>query len=83
MRARQTARGTVAREEMFMMKKLPRTKVARHLEMLVAYQNNLPEEAIFGSNKIEEQHEIMKLENEEVMHTQNLINELNRPAVSA
>ena len=40
MRARQTARGAVAREEMFMMKKLLRTKVGRHLEMLVAYQNN-------------------------------------------
>ena len=48
MRARQTARGTVAREEMFMMKKLPRTKVARHLEMLVAYQNNPSEEVILS-----------------------------------
>ena len=52
MRARQTARGAVAREEMFMMKKLPRTKVAGHLEMLVAYQNNPSKEALFGSNKI-------------------------------
>ena len=52
MRARQTARGAVAREEMFIMKKLPRIKAARHLEMLVAFQNNPSKEALFGSNKI-------------------------------
>ena len=52
MRSRLTARGAVAREEMFMMKKLLRTKVARHLEMLVAYQNNPSKKALFGSNKI-------------------------------
>ena len=46
MMARQTARGAVTREEMFMMRKLPKTKVARHLEMLVAYQNNPSEEVI-------------------------------------
>ena len=64
MMARQTARGAVTREEMFMMRKLPKTKVARHLEMLVAYQNNPSEEAISGSNKMKEQHETMKLQNE-------------------
>ena len=35
--------------------------------MLVAYQNNPIEESIFGSNKIKEQHETMKLQNEEVI----------------
>ena len=29
-----------------MMRKLPKTKVARHLKMLVAYQNNPSEEVI-------------------------------------
>ena len=31
------------------------------------YLNNHSEEAIFGSNKIKEQHETMKLQNEEVV----------------
>ena len=31
-----------------MMRKLPKTKVARHLEMLVAYQNNPSEEVILS-----------------------------------
>ena len=67
MRARQTARGAVAREEMFLMRKQLRTKIARHMEMLVAYQKNPSEEAVFGSNKMKEQHETMKLQNEKVM----------------
>ena len=53
--------------------------------MLVAYLNNPSEETIFGSNRIKKQHGTMKLQNE-VMHSQTLktlINELNRPAVSA
>ena len=37
------------------------------LEILVPYLNNPSEEAIFGSNKIKEEHEAMKLQNEEVM----------------
>ena len=44
------------------------------------YLNHLSEETIFGSNKIKEQHEIMNLQNEEVMlrTRKTLINELNR-----
>ena len=38
------------------------------MEILVPYLNNpSSEEAIFGSNKIKEEHETMKLQNEEVM----------------
>ena len=48
------------------MRKLP-TKLARHLDMLVAYLNNPSEEAILGSNRIKKQHETMKPQNEEVM----------------
>ena len=52
-RARQTARAV---EEIFMMRKLPR-KLARHLEMLIAYLSNPSEEglfryAIFGSLEV-------------------------------
>ena len=35
-----------------------------YLEILVPYLNNSSEETIFGSNKIKEQHETMKLQNE-------------------
>ena len=34
--------------------------------MLVAYLNNPSEEALFGSNRIKEQHETMKLQNKEI-----------------
>ena len=34
---------------------------------MVPYLNNPSEEAIFGSNRIKEQHDSMKLQNEEVM----------------
>ena len=37
------------------------------MEILVPYLNNPSEETICGSNKIKEQHETMKLQNEEVM----------------
>ena len=37
----------------------------QHLEMLVAYLNNPSEEAIFESNRIKEQHEPMKLQNDD------------------
>ena len=50
--ARQTAKGV---EKMFMMKKLP-----RNLDMQVAYLNKRSEETIFGSIRINEQHETMK-----------------------
>ena len=43
--------------------------------MLVAYLNNPSEEAIFDSNRIKEQHETMKLQNEEVMPG------INRPGI--
>ena len=42
-------------------------ELTRHPEILVPYLNNSSEETIFGSNKIKEQHETMKLQNEEVM----------------
>ena len=41
-------------------------QLARHLEMPVACLNNPSEEAIFQSNRIKEQHETMKPQNEEV-----------------
>ena len=68
------------------LRKLARITLARHLEMLVAYLNNPSKETIFGSNRIKEQHETMKLQNEEVMPSktfETLINELNRPEVIA
>ena len=37
------------------------------LEILAPHLNSLSKEVIFGSNKIKEQHETMKLQNEEVM----------------
>ena len=43
------------------------TKNQAYLEILVPYLNNPSEEAIFGSNKIKEEHETMTLQNEEVM----------------
>ena len=57
------------------------TKNQRCLEILVKYLNNPSEETIFRIDKINEQHETMKLQNEEVIlkNTQNLDNELNRP----
>ena len=64
------------------MKKL--TTNYTYLEILVPYINNLSEETLFGRNKIKEQHETMKLQNEEVMLAQlktlktMIINELNR-----
>ena len=39
-------------------------ELARHPEILVPYLNNSSEETIFGSNKIKEEHETMKLQNE-------------------
>ena len=39
-------------------------ELARHPEILVPYLNNSFEETIFGSEKIEEQHETMKLQHE-------------------
>ena len=38
-----------------------------YLEILVPCLNNPSEDVIFGSNKIKEEHETMKLQNEEVM----------------
>ena len=39
-------------------------ELGRHPEILVPYLNNSFEETIFGSDKIKEQHETMKLQNE-------------------
>ena len=44
------------------MRKLPRTRQT-YTEKLVPYLNNFSEETIFGSNKIKEQNEAMKLQN--------------------
>ena len=49
------------------MRNLPR-KLARHLEMLVAYLYNPSDETIFGSNRIKKQHGTMKLQNKEVSY---------------
>ena len=38
-----------------------------YLEILVLYSKNPSEEAVFESNRIKEQHDTMKLQNEEVM----------------
>ena len=48
------------------MRKLTKNEI--YLEVLVTYLNNPSEKTIFGSNKIKEQHETMKLQNEEVIH---------------
>ena len=37
------------------------------LEILVPYLNNASQEAIYGSNKIKEEHETIKLQKGEVM----------------
>ena len=43
------------------------TKNQAYLETEVPYLNNPSEEPTFGSNKIKEQHDTMKLQNEEAM----------------
>ena len=60
------------------------TKNYTYLEILVSYLNHLFEEAIFGSNTIKEEHETMKLQNEEVMpkNFKTLMNEVNRSVYS-
>ena len=62
--------GNVYEQEMFLQKL---TKNQVYLEILVPYLNNPSEEAIFGRNKIKEEHETMELENEEVI-PKNLVN---------
>ena len=54
------------------------------LKTQVPYLNNPSEDSIFGSNKIKEQHETMKLQIEEVMleTLKTLINKLNKPGSS-
>ena len=56
--------GNACEQEMFTRKL---TKIYEYLETLVPYLNNPSEEAIFRSSKIKEEHETMKLQNEEVM----------------
>ena len=56
--------GNVYKQEM-LTRKL--TKNYENPETLVPYLNNPSEEAIFGSNRIKDEHETMKLQNEEVM----------------
>ena len=57
----QSRQGQSSRENV--QRKLPRTSKT-YPEILVPYLNNSSEETIFGSNKIKEQHETMKLQNE-------------------
>ena len=65
-RALSTIRAGRARAlEGILMRKL--TKNQTYQEILVPYLNNVSEEAIFGSNKIKQQHEPVKLQNEEDM----------------
>ena len=45
------------------------TENQTYLEILVPYVNNPFEETVFGSNKIKEQRETMKFQNEEVLLT--------------
>ena len=54
-------------EEIYTYQKTDEQELGIYLEILVPYQNNRSEEVIFGSNKIKEEHETMKLQNEEVM----------------
>ena len=50
------------------------TKNLAYHEILVPYLNNPAGEAIFGSNKIKEYHEAMKLQNKEVSYARNTEN---------
>ena len=56
--------GNVYKQEMFTREL---TKNYENPETVVPYLNNPSEEAIFGSNRIKDEHETMKLQNEEVM----------------
>ena len=47
------------------------TKNLAYHEILAPYLNNPTGEAIFGSNKIKEYHEAMKLQNKEVSYARN------------
>ena len=68
----QSRQGQSSRENVY--EETTKNQVARDLEILVPYLNNASEETIFGSNKIKEQYETIKLQNEKVMfrNTQNL-----------
>ena len=57
--------GQSSRENVY--EETAKNQVARHLEILVPYLNNPSQETIFRSDKIKEQHETMKLQNEEIM----------------
>ena len=57
-------------------------ELARNLEILVPYLNNSSDKTIFGSNKIKEQHETTKLQNEIHIKPCLLMN-WNRPACSS
>ena len=58
----QSRQGQSSRENVF--EETTKNQVAGDLEIMVPYLNNSSEETIFGSNKIKEQHETMKLQNE-------------------
>ena len=49
------------------MRKVPKTRHIWKYWYHTAISNNPSEETIFGSNKIKEQHERIKLQNEEVI----------------
>ena len=54
-------------EEIYTYEETDQQELGTYLEILLPYLDNLSEEVIFGSNKSKEEHETMKLQNEEVM----------------
>ena len=74
----QSRQGQSSRENV--QRKLPRTSQT-YPEILVPYLNNSSEETIFGSNKIKEQHETMKLQNEVSSLKTLFINELEQTSL--
>ena len=58
----QSRQGQSSRENVY--EETTRNSLARDLEIMVPYLNNSSEETIFGSNKLKEQHEKLKLQNE-------------------
>ena len=75
----QNSQGWSSRENVY--EEIRYHELARDLEILVPYLNNSSEETIFGSNKIKEQHETMKLQNEVSSLKTLFINELEQTSL--
>ena len=75
----QSSQGWSSRENVY--EETRYQELARDLEILVPYLNNSSEETIFGSNKIKEQHETMKLQNEVSSLKTLFINELEQTSL--